>query len=135
MLALSYVATLPLTLLTVAVPSLEPSEGPRFTPSLGIVGKLVVVAIIAPLIETAVIQWLPIRILRGRFQLPWAWTIIMSASLFAAVHTYDIIYIAFAFLMGLVLAYCFALKSIGDQKPVLITALVHSLRNVIATFA
>jgi len=96
---------------------------------MGLVAQLVIGSAIAPLIETGLFQSLPIRVLRGRFNLGWAPVLLTSATLFAAAHTYSVVYVVEAFLIGLVLAYAYAIKHEPTDRPFLLVFLVHAVRN------
>jgi hypothetical protein len=133
-LAMTYAVALPLEGLSLIVPGLGPCPGPDSLESLGLIGRLLLGAIVTPFIETALFQMLPIRVLRGRFHLPWRWVLSLSAALFGAGHWYCLGYVFFAFSVGLVLAYCFAVQDIPGGRPFLVTAIVHALRNAIASF-
>jgi hypothetical protein len=127
----SYVVVLPFALLQ--VPRLDMGPGPdEFLRKLGFSRRLLVASFVAPTLETALFQWIPIRLLRTKLRLPWVPVLTTSAALFAANHLYSLGYVIFAFLLGLVLAYCFAVRDRPGREPFLLTCLVHGLRNGIA---
>jgi hypothetical protein len=90
--------------------------------------------VITPLVETALFQWAPIRLLRTWLKLPTLLAVCTSAALFAVAHTYSIGYVLFTFFVGLVLAYGFVLKDYRGGMAYLLICIVHALRNAIASF-
>jgi hypothetical protein len=133
---LSYAVLLPMIALDTIVVSdmLHVEGGPKNLPAFGMFGRLLLGSVIVPLIETAVFQWAPIRLLRTAFRLPAPLAIFLSAAFFAAAHTYSIGYVVFTFLVGLVLAYGFVVKDHPGGKPYLLICAVHALRNAVASF-
>jgi hypothetical protein len=134
MVVLTYLVLIPQVALARALPSFTPSVGPELLLSLGITGRIILGSIIVPAIETAVFQWLPVRVLRQRFRLAWFVVVPVSAALFAAAHWYGASYVLFAFLIGLVLIYCYAIGTENGGYPFLTTYAVHAVRNTIAAF-
>ena len=126
----SYAIVVPFAMLEQAVPYFETGFGPF--QSFGPVERLLAGCIIAPLIETALFQWGPIWLLRGTLHLSWPFVLPASAALFAISHPYSVGYLIFAFLVGLVLAYCFAVANESSRRPFVVTSIVHGLRNGIA---
>lgn len=55
-------------------------------------------SLVAPLVETAIFQWVPIR----KLGLRWYWGVLLSASMFGVSHWYSLSYMLAAFLVGLV---------------------------------
>jgi len=129
----SYAIVLPYVALQALFPQLEVGQGPALMHSIGLVGRLLIGSLIAPVVETTLFQWAPIRLLRGKFLLPWPLVLLVSAALFALSHRYSIGYVLVAFLMGLVLAYCYAVRNGPGQRPFLLTCVVHGLRNAVAS--
>ncbi len=133
---LSYAVVLPIVALDTVVVSdaLHMGGGPKNLPAFGMVGRLIVGSVITPLVETALFQWAPIRLLRTWLKLPALLAMGVSAVLFAVAHTYSIGYVVFTFFVGLVLAYGFVLKDFRGGRPYLLICIVHALRNAIAAF-
>jgi len=135
LLAATYLVVLPLPLLELALPKFQLGEGPASIRDSGIVGRLIWGSIIGPVLETALLQALPINLLRGKFKLSWPVVLFASAGLFGASHWYSAAYIIFAFLVGLVLAYGYAVRqNARGGRPFLLITVVHGLRNGIASF-
>ena len=67
----SYAIVLPYVALQAFFPQLEVGQGPALMHSIGLVGRLLIGSLIAPVVETTLLQWAPIRLLRGKFLLPW----------------------------------------------------------------
>jgi uncharacterized protein len=134
LLAATYLAALPLPLLEFAFPAFQLGDGPPSMRNLPIVGRLIYGSIIAPLIETALFQALPIGLLRGKLELSWPVVLVTSAGLFGASHGYSAAYVIFAFLIGLVLAYGYAVRKQDGGRPFLLITVVHGLRNGVASF-
>jgi hypothetical protein len=135
LLALSYVVLMPLLLLQLQFQSLELGDGQSFMRSAGLPFRLFIGSLVAPLVETALFQWAPIRLFRSKLGLSWPVTIFVSASLFASTHNYSPGFLIFGFLTGLVYAYGFAVRDESGKSPFLLVALVHSLRNAMVAFA
>jgi hypothetical protein len=133
---LSYVVLLPLVLLDTVVDSqaLHMGGGPKNLPLFGLGGRLILGSLIAPLVETAIFQWAPIRVLRTWLRLPLPLAVFASAALFGIAHTYSVGYVVFTFFVGLVLAWGFAAKDYRGGWAYLLICVVHALRNAIAVF-
>ncbi len=134
LLVATYLVALPLPLLELAFPKFQLGEGSAIMRTSGIAGRLIYGSIIAPVVETALFQALPISLLRGKFKLSWPVVLIASAALFGASHWYSPAYIILAFLIGLVLAYGYAVRREDDGRPFVLITVVHGLRNGIASF-
>src|SRR6266481_274007 len=130
----TYLVVLPLPLLELAFPKFQLGEGPASIKGSGIVGRLIFGSIIGPVFETALFQALPINLLRGKVKLSWPVVLVASAGLFGASHWYSAAYIIFAFLIGLVLAYGYAVRQNDGGRPFLLITVVHGLRNGVASF-
>jgi len=132
---MSYAVLLPLITLDTVVVSdaLHQSGGPTNLPAFGMVGRLLVGSVLTPLVETAIFQWAPIRVLRTWLKLPAIWSIGVSAAAFGAAHTYSIGYMVFTFLIGLVLAMGFVARDHPGGKPYLLICVVHALRNAVSS--
>lgn len=88
---------------------------------------LITIVVVAPLVETYLIQYLFFKYLTGR--LP-QWTIIvLSGLVFGLMHHYSIGYVLYAIPSGLLLSssYAFRLRS----KPFVCTTLIHAVYNLI----
>lgn len=131
---MTYAVLLPLVLLDSVVVSdaLHQSGGPTNLPMFGMVGRLLVASVLTPVVETAIFQWLPIRLLRTWLKLPSALAVIASAALFGAAHTYSVGYVVYTFAIGLVLAYGFVLRDHPGGRPYLLICIVHALRNAVS---
>jgi len=132
----SFAVVVPVAVTTILMwhPS-EPGPGPESLRSMGLIGRLAIGSVVAPLIETGLFQSIPIRVLRGRIGLTWPTVVCTSAALFAAGHTYSAAYVIHSFLVGLVLAYAYAVKEAPADHPFLLVFLVHAVRNGVASFA
>ena len=133
---LSYAVLLPLIALDDVVVSdaLHQTDGPKNLPAFGMFGRLMVGSVLTPLVETAIFQWAPIRLLRTWLKLPAALTVGISAVLFGIAHTYSIGYVVFTFLIGLVLAWGFVVRDYRGGKAYLLICIVHALRNAVSSF-
>ncbi|SDI46739.1 CAAX protease self-immunity [Paraburkholderia steynii] len=98
----------------------------------GIVSALILGCLIAPLAETAFNQWGCITLLRKKLGVsPWT-AIVLSAALFAAMHTYSWKYVLTTFPIGVVLGYVFVVEQMRRGRAFWMVALIHSLRNAIS---
>ncbi len=133
-LILTYGVLMPLIYLD----SLQPHEalhiegGPSNMPAFGLARRLVLGSFVVPAIETAMFQWLPLRLLRNGLKLPsWA-AIAISAALFGAAHGYSSGYVVFTFMVGLVLAWAFVARDYDGGRAYLWVGVVHALRNAVS---
>lgn len=92
---------------------------------------LLLVAVIAPIAETFVFQYLVLRLTmyftKQRKYYPIA--IVVSSILFGLAHTYNVAYVFFAFFIGLVLAYMYYFYAKNPKRAFWSVALVHGIRN------
>ena len=131
---MTYAVLLPLVALDNVVVSdaLHQSGGPTNLPMFGMMGRLLVASVLTPVVETALFQWLPIRLLSNWLKLPRALAVFASAALFGAAHTYSIGYVVYTFTIGLVLAYGFVSRDRPGGRPYLLICIVHALRNAVS---
>lgn len=88
--------------------------------------------ILAPSIETVFGQWIPIAV-GSIFLKKTRWVIIFSAIIFALFHFPAIAFAPGAFLIGLLLAWCWLLKrKTGRWEAFWVTTSVHALHNLYA---
>jgi hypothetical protein len=96
-------------------------------------------SIAVPLLETMLLQMLPIelmlRIKTGRRKTLVASTIVLSSALFAATHWFNLRYVAYAFFMGLMLAFAYVVckDKHGSGYAFTIVATIHALWNSFST--
>lgn len=135
LLAATYVVVLPQQFLTTLFDSLETGPGSQSVESAGFAGRVFLGSILAPLLETALLQWAPIRVLNGKFALGPVITTIASATLFALAHTYSWGYATFAFAVGLLFAYGYLRRNYPGGNAFFIVFMAHAARNLIATVA
>jgi hypothetical protein len=127
---LSYIAETPVILYLVAIGDDSDHGGPLKNAE---ISTMVFFGLLfAPVFETFLNQWLPIRLLNTKFKVNRTITILVSAASFGAMHGYSSIYVAETFFVGLVLAYAFVLKDRGRGSPFWLVATIHALRNAIA---
>jgi len=106
------------------------NDSPLINSSKGIYA-LVSVCIIAPLFETFIAQYLPIRFLRKKSSV--IFKIIFSAFIFAALHLYSGLYVINTFFIGIVFATGYVLWDRPiTLHPFWIIAIVHSMKNSIS---
>lgn len=90
------------------------------------------VVILAPLIETIVFQYVPLKIaglfIKGKLHVLY-WTIICASTLFGLLHGDLILYTLIAFFYGLIWMCCCFLLIRKKQHPVLFTWLIHACYN------
>jgi len=104
------------------------------TLDLSIDWQIFIAALIAPIIETLLFQTLIILGLRkiGCFRSRMSLVVIISAIIFGIAHTYNVIYVIYAFLMGLILAYSYNAYIEKSDSSFLVVVMIHSIRNVLA---
>jgi len=87
--------------------------------------------ILSPIIETLLFQTLIFKLTEG-YNIKEGWTIIISAFCFSAGHLiYSVFYSFNAFVIGVILAYSFALYKDKKDKPTQTVIIIHSLINCI----
>ena len=108
------------------------SGSPLFLSS-GLLGKLIIGSVVAPLLETAFTQWAPIQLVR--YILKWNPNLaaLVSACTFGGLHYYSLDYVIWTFLVGLVFAYAYVLRGEHGGHPFAVVFTAHSLRNLIAS--
>lgn len=122
------VVTLPLTLLFVILGIGGLESGPVFDG--GPARMFVETCVLAPLLETFLFQWLPIRLMQRFGCRREISMVLVSALLFWASHWYSYYYCIYAFLIGLVLAYAFLACDKVGRKPFWIVSGIHALVNL-----
>ncbi|MBR8237979.1 CPBP family intramembrane metalloprotease [Burkholderia sp. AU42008] len=95
--------------------------------------RLLVGSLAAPIVETFLFQWLPIRLIRRTFGGS-AWSATgASALVFSATHGYSVLYVAVALWGGLIFATVFVLRDYPGGRPFLVVATAHAVRNTLAS--
>ena len=87
--------------------------------------------VIAPILETALVQALPIGALRKWTRLSPPMIILLCAVGFGALHTYSVAYQFATFFSGLGLAWIYLARRDGNGRAFTITALVHAAANLL----
>lgn len=123
----TYVAVLPLILYLLFVTPGQSLSGPHLGKH-DVLKLIVMGCIVAPLIETAVMQWGCLRLLK-KLRCRAGVAIGISALLFGLSHNYSSAYILFGVLVGAVLATVFIVEDARNGRPFLATWAVHLLRN------
>lgn len=95
---------------------------------------ILLVAFIAPLVETFISQWVVIKLLRF---IPFishrsGILAVVSAITFGLGHTYSLLYMIAMFFVGLLLAYSYLLYETKNKHPFWVVTAIHSLRNSIS---
>jgi membrane protease YdiL (CAAX protease family) len=98
----------------------------------GLLSLAIVGCLIAPLFETLVLQYAPIRICQISLHWSRRRAIFISALLFGVLHNYNIGYVVAMLGMGLVFAYAFTVFDKKGSNPVLWVTILHTARNVIS---
>lgn len=132
---LSYGVLLPVIYLDSVAPQhavLHAEGGPANMPAFSLAGRLVLGMIIVPPIETALFQWLPLRLLHTWLKLPGGLAVLASAVLFGVAHGYNSGYVVSTFLIGLVLAWAFLVRDHEGGKAYLWVGVVHALRDAVS---
>ena len=95
------------------------------------ISLLLVVVILSPFIETLT-QAIPIWIfIKSRFKYAELIIYLLSATLFAVQHYYNIIYMFFTFSMGLILVKAYLKFRKLSKYPYLLTSILHGAHNLI----
>ncbi|KEZ01133.1 abortive infection protein [Burkholderia sp. MSh2] len=95
--------------------------------------RLLVGSLVAPIVETFLFQWLPIRLIRRAFGAS-VWPAIGASTLvFGATHGYSVLYVTVALWGGLIFATAFVLRDYPGGRPFLVVATAHAARNTLAS--
>lgn len=96
--------------------------------------ELPLAVIIAPIIETLIFQHLVFWVFRKWIHVKnkYFWAIIISSVLFGLMHKYNVVYVIFAFLQGIILGYCYYFYWRKPKTAFWSTALIHAAHNGIA---
>lgn len=135
LLVATYAAALPQQLFSALFGSLETGPGSQTVEAAGFIERVFLTSIVAPMLETAVLQLAPVHILSGKFGLRPVAIICTSAALFAMAHTYSWGYVVYSFLIGLVFAYGYLLRNFPGGNAFLIVFSAHAARNLVTTIA
>lgn len=102
---------------------------------MSIVLKIVIASIVGPLIETTIFQYGVIEKLSStkRFKHKKITISIVSALLFGISHSYSCLYVFYAFLIGLLLAYSYLIYRDKDISAFWVVFSIHCIRNTIYT--
>lgn len=109
-----------------------PMGGPTGIESLSFFMKILSISVITPIVETFVLQWVPIKFLRYHFNWSSFRIILVSAILFGASHYYSIAHIIRGFIIGIILADAFVLQEEKQGSPFWVVTAIHGLRNTIS---
>ena len=93
---------------------------------------LFVAIILGPILETFVFQYVIFKIL-SLIKLERNWNLlflIISASLFGLSHCYSLVYVLYATITGVVLAFIYYFYRLHTKKAFWTTALIHALVNL-----
>jgi membrane protease YdiL (CAAX protease family) len=107
----------------------EPPAHPASFPQLSAEFQIILAVVVAPFLETIVGQWLPIRLVNGRFGQPWWVAGIASAIIFTCLHGYLDRRAINVMLGAWVLATVFIAEARRSGRPILSTSLTHALAN------
>ncbi len=88
-----------------------------------------VVCILAPIVETMVFQWAPIRAGKKWLRMPYLIAASCSALIFGVAHGLEGRLLAKAIFGGVVFAATFVIEARKDGRPIATTIVVHSLYN------
>ncbi|WP_175977260.1 CPBP family glutamic-type intramembrane protease [Burkholderia sp. BCC1047] len=95
--------------------------------------RLFVGSLVAPLVETFIFQWLPIRLICRVFKASASLAVCASTLAFGTVHGYGPVYVAVALWGGFIFATVFALRDYPGGRPFLVVASAHAARNTLAS--
>lgn len=132
-LVLSYLVVVPQGVVTLLLGVSETGSGGPSIETFGLIPAIIITGIVAPIVETFLCQWVPIKLIRLISKVNDNYVIIASAFIFGIMHGYNVYYVIYAFAIGLVFAFSFIVYSDGNRKAFLYVAALHSIRNNIAT--
>jgi hypothetical protein len=129
--AASFLVLAPYVLLVALFPDL--AHGPGSTvPKYGVFVQISLGVLLAPFLETAIFQALPIELLSRKTLVGWPVIILISSVLFGAAHNYSRGYMLAAFLIGLVFSYAYFVRRSKGGRPFLLVFVAHAIRNSVS---
>jgi cytochrome bd-type quinol oxidase subunit 1 len=129
--AASFLVLAPYGFLLALFPDLAPGPGSTVT-KYGVFVQVSLGVLLAPLLETAVFQALPIELLSRKTAVGWPVIILISSVFFGAAHHYSRGYMLAAFLIGLVFSYAYFTRRSRGGRPFLLVFAAHALRNSVS---
>jgi len=124
----SFVIIVPFMFLATVFPIFVPGPGSSGVKH-GAFVQIALGVMLAPLLETALFQALPIELLSRKTSFRWQTNVLVSSVLFGAAHRYSWGYVLATFLVGVVFAYGYAVRRRERGRPFLLVFLAHALRN------
>jgi hypothetical protein len=85
--------------------------------------------ILAPLLETYLIQYLVIKYVHKWTSIYWI-AVLVSGILFGVSHTYSVPYMILTFLGGIVFGIIYVVLTLRGKSPIFYVTLTHSLHNL-----
>lgn len=98
---------------------------------------ILTVTIIAPLIETLLIQYLPVKICQAifrKYKYSSCITVFLSSLLFASLHMIDVLYFSVVLFSGFIWAFSCLIFMRKKRHPFVFTAITHACYNGILVF-
>ncbi len=129
--AASFLVLIPYALLVELFPVIAPGPGAT-VPKHGVFVQISIGVLLAPFLETAVFQALPIELLSRQTVVKWPAIILTSSALFGAAHHYSKGYMIAAFLIGVVFSYAYFVRRGKEGRPFLLVFAAHALRNSVS---
>jgi uncharacterized protein len=128
----SYIALLPILPLLKWLGNNHPAQ----MAGLNLIQKIAYASILVPVIETFLFQVIIINLVMKCtfFKNIKLISILVSAFFFGLSHNYNLAYEINAFISGLILGYAYIFSKRRGDSPFFITAFIHGLKNLIATF-
>lgn len=123
----TYLAVLPLLLYAPFAPPGQTLGGPDLGKH-DFLKMVLMGCIAAPLIETVIIQWGCLRLLK-KLHCKTGLAICISALIFGLGHSYSVPYVFLGILVGAILATVFVIEDARKGHPFIATLAVHVLRN------
>lgn len=101
-----------------------------------IIAHFIIAIVVVPLIETEFFQTLPIELLKHiakKFKIRYStWPIIIiSATVFGAIHFFNIAYVIATFLVGILLAFAYHVARKRKQNALVTVWFIHGLMNMV----
>jgi hypothetical protein len=129
--AASFLVLAPYALLVALFPVFAPGPGTT-VPKYSAFVQVSLGVLLAPFLETAVFQALPIELLSRKTMVGWPVIILISSVLFGAAHHYSRGYMLATFLIGVVFSYAYFVRRWKGGRPFLLVFAAHALRNSVS---
>lgn len=135
LLGLTYIFLIPLIVLIYFFPVFELGSHSTYGEDYSFISLFFILIILAPLLETFIFQWIPIKFFRNKLKLSFTKTCLISAVIFSVNHYYNLGYIIVTFILGYIFVGGYMILQNTNKNAFRVVCMTHALRNLISTLA